>query len=634
MLEYDNSAFYYFSITLLTLYIIPSTYFTLLEVYRALFNIGYQSVAPRTSSENYKANKIKNETLGFSRLKKTSFLLNLLLLLFAWLLLLYLISLVRNDGEVNQFDPFTILGIDSSASLADIKKAYRKLSLLYHPDRNIGNKKAEEMFVKVAKAHEALTDEVSKENYLKYGNPDGKQALEVSIGLPRILLDNPKIVLILYLIGMVIIIPVAVGLWYSNSKQFGEKNVMYETYKVLYQLMEHSHRVSQMPEIIAASAECRAIIAKSLNKDVSAMNELYGKMKHDKLMVKPRYENPIILRGNLLFHAHVHKLRHLLTPSMSEDLDAMLAKAPELVEGAVEIAYQRRWLETTLHALKFSQCLVQGIWYKDDPLTQLPHLGDAEVKAINKAYKSNALKEFLKASDDDKKGLSTLSPEQRADVIAAAKIFPNITVDVKLFVEEDDEDTRDERLPPGDKIYEQDLVTLRVVITHHNVLSSSTVPLVHAPRFPKVFQEGWWLILSDIQAPEGKKLGVSAETIIHAIEKITDQTAVITHELKFMAPGSVGDYDLELHVVSDCYAGLDEKIDISFVVNPASELPEYKPHPEDLKLDNEPTLFEQMMAANMDEDSSDDEDDRNDTSSKGILKSKSEAVILSDDEDD
>merc|ERR1711988_2028097 len=54
--------------------------------------------------------------------------------------------------------------------------------------------------------------------------------------------------------------------------------------------------------------------------------------------------------------------------------------------------------------------------------------------------------------------------------------------------------------------------------------------------------------------------------------------------------------------------GLDELIHFDFDVRPAAELPEYVPHPEDVELENEPTLFEQVMAANQDEaDSSDDE---------------------------
>ena len=65
---------------------------------------------------------------------------------------------------------------------------------------------------------------------------------------------------------------------------------------------------------------------------------------------------------------------------------------------------------------------------------------------------------------------------------------------------------------------------------------------------------------------------------------------------------------MELHVLSDSYMGLDHTIPLQFTVRASSELPEYEPHPEDVELDNEPTLFEQVMAANVD-DSSDDEDD-------------------------
>jgi curved DNA-binding protein CbpA len=77
-----------------------------------------------------------------------------------------------------------ILGLSSDASETEINKAYRKLARQYHPDMPTGDV---DMFQKVKKAHDALTDEVIKENYRLYGNPDGRQALEVSIGLPNFL---------------------------------------------------------------------------------------------------------------------------------------------------------------------------------------------------------------------------------------------------------------------------------------------------------------------------------------------------------------------------------------------------------------------------------------------------------------
>jgi translocation protein SEC63 len=157
-------------------------------------------------------------------------------------------------------------------------------------------------------------------------------------------------------------------------------------------------------------------------------------------------------------------------------------------------------------------------------------------------------------------------------------------------------------------------------MTRENVPEGSkkkkaSAPPVHAPMFPKTIRESWWLILTD---KVDTRKGALAEVTIHAIEKISDQSRVINHELRFMAPQRAGGYEMELHVYSDCYMGLDETIPITFTVSPAAELPEYEPHPEDVELDNEPTLFEQVMAANVD-DSSDDEDDED-------AKEKSEEV--------
>ena len=45
----------------------------------------------------------------------------------------------QNENKLKGFDPFEILGVPKDASLRDIKKAYRKLAMEFHPDKNIGN---------------------------------------------------------------------------------------------------------------------------------------------------------------------------------------------------------------------------------------------------------------------------------------------------------------------------------------------------------------------------------------------------------------------------------------------------------------------------------------------------------------
>ena len=62
-------------------------------------------------------------------------------------------------------DYYSILGVKENASEAEIKKAYRKLALKYHPDKNPENKKAEETFKKISEAYYALGDQKRRKEY-------------------------------------------------------------------------------------------------------------------------------------------------------------------------------------------------------------------------------------------------------------------------------------------------------------------------------------------------------------------------------------------------------------------------------------------------------------------------------------
>lgn len=67
-------------------------------------------------------------------------------------------------------DYYEILGVTKSASADEIKKAYRKVAMQYHPDRNPGDKAAEEKFKEAAEAYEILSDTDKKTQYDRYGH--------------------------------------------------------------------------------------------------------------------------------------------------------------------------------------------------------------------------------------------------------------------------------------------------------------------------------------------------------------------------------------------------------------------------------------------------------------------------------
>ena len=67
-------------------------------------------------------------------------------------------------------DYYEILGVSRNADADEIKKAYRKLAMQYHPDRHAGNKEYEEKFKEMSEAYEVLSDPRKRQQYDQFGH--------------------------------------------------------------------------------------------------------------------------------------------------------------------------------------------------------------------------------------------------------------------------------------------------------------------------------------------------------------------------------------------------------------------------------------------------------------------------------
>lgn len=96
---------------------------------------------------------------------KPSFYLKVGLVLFFWGVWGLTANQISKIKPLKSFDPYQILGVETSAELSVIKKAYRRLSLIKHPDKNPDDPLAVTEFIQITKAYTTLTDDTARENW-------------------------------------------------------------------------------------------------------------------------------------------------------------------------------------------------------------------------------------------------------------------------------------------------------------------------------------------------------------------------------------------------------------------------------------------------------------------------------------
>mmetsp|Transcript_48419 Transcript_48419/g.123213 ORF Transcript_48419/g.123213 Transcript_48419/m.123213 type:complete len:668 (+) Transcript_48419:155-2158(+) len=621
LLGYDDAAFFYFASSVLVTIAVPWTYSF---VKNTIFGSkeeekdvpgksksGSESRQCQSSAMVAKSEQAKEST----RRRNCSgcWWLQLIVLGLMWLSI-YLTCTHLGQEEIKSFDPFKILEVAPSATAAEIKKAYRKLSLVYHPDKNQDDPLASARFIQITKAYSALTDETAKLNYEKYGNPDGPQTTKVGIGLPRFLLEkeNQLVILSLFFLVLLVIIPALAICYYQRTKHYAENGVMIESLQLLEMYINESTRVKNCPELLAASAESRAMITRA--EDQKSMEALKAQVVvHNKL----KFNHPVIYRNSTLLLAHMQRLHHLMTPELRKDLDQLLKHSTKITQAMIEYSCMRDWFFTAQSMIEFRRSLVQALDVKSSQLLQIPHFDDDILRHCHRGKNAvSTLTDFLNRDPEQRKGVAKMEPQQLADVEAFASHISNMEIRVSVDVEDEEQ------------IVFGDIATVTVGMHRKNLREGEAVGAVHAPFFPEAKFEEWWLFLVEA-APANR---------IITFLRVRDTDKEVEHKLRFqvMRPGK---QKMEVHAMCDSYAGIDRKAELSFTALTEEESKrEIFVHKEDEELDLQPTLFQQLMGDFGAEEESDEEEEHvaeeKQKAAKPTKKNKAESAQANADDED
>ncbi|XP_002035692.2 translocation protein SEC63 homolog [Drosophila sechellia] len=450
--QYDESGgtFYYFVLSFLALILIPTTIY----------------YWPRKKKEDN--SKLKEECQCADCQKKKTILANAepyraltswtikLTIVLGWALLLFLTYRVSQfDYEMASFDPFEILNVPPTSSQAEIKKAYYRLSKVLHPDKETGDEKS---FMMLSKAYQALTDDVAKENYEKYGNPDGPGAMSFGIALPSWIVEKENSVWVLGLYGLVFMVamPSAVGVWWYRSIRFsGDKVLLDTTQMYFYFIHKTPHMLLKRAlMVLAASLEFDKRHNSQVQERQSDNDEVPALIRQLPNLNEKCKEHPLCrmysIKARAILHAHLSRMP-LNPETLERDRQFVVKKCPYLVQEMVScvhqlvmMAYARRVprlpsIETIENCMKMSPMIIQGLWEFKSPLLQLPHLTEDHLYFMNKKRHVKNLQQFAQLKPDESRQLlKNLSDFEYENTMKVLGKMPLIDFSIRCEVIDDE----------------------------------------------------------------------------------------------------------------------------------------------------------------------------------------------------
>lgn len=569
----------YFAITLVSVLVIPSTISSLTSLFSKESKQTNGAILSSFKPANLKAIK------KFQNKFKASKLFNWknFFLVAGWALLIALGKYVANKEIVAStaiFDPFEILGVAASATDREIKSHYRKLSIKFHPDKLSSSlsaderNKAEEAFVLINKAYKALTDDTTKENFAKYGHPDGPQAITQGIALPKFLIESQGPFLVVgYVFVIAVLLPFIVRYWWNNVKSYTKKGIRTETADILVEKI-----INYKPTLLLTPLTILEWII-----ETPEIKEGLPKLSREEILD--------------LFVAHTNRK----VVENEQDKLFVISQVPTLINGLIDIAAHFRNTDISLVAIDTLRCIIQAVPLSNTNKQQLLQLPNVDAKAVEKSSVRTLGKLFTLSEADQKKALGIKDTAVLKETLSVAANIPVLKV-LKAEFKVPGEDV----VAPGSISH----IVVKLLVkspTHHGVVKAADVaskkleeedtfetlkdpfkivkeqprlPPAYSPYFPAENRASSFISLLALQK-DGKlveqpevftnldlsNLALSVEQFKASLKENGKDFAIGTFKVPLTqpAPPKEGNYEFRLLIKSADYYGAD--LDIPLVMS-------------------------------------------------------------------
>ncbi|GMQ10899.1 hypothetical protein CsSME_00053719 [Camellia sinensis var. sinensis] len=245
-----------------------------------------------------------------------------------------------------------------------------------------------------------------------------------------------------------------------------------------------------------------------------------------------RLDDPHV-KANLLFQAHFSQLELPISDYIT-DLKSVLDQSIRIIQAMIDICANSGWLSSTITCMHLLQMVMQGLWFdKDSSLWMLPSMTDDLVGILRRKGISNVqqLLDLPKSTLQACIGNSTASRFYQD-----LEQFPRVQVRLKL----------QKRNPDAGKAF-------NLNITLEKTNSRRKQSRAFTPRFPKLKDEAWWLVLGNTSTSE-----------LYALKRVSFSNRLVTHMELPSTPSTI--QGVKLILVSDCYIGFEREYSVEGLV--------------------------------------------------------------------